>query len=118
MIRSVTTHKGVWKWVAGTEEYRGFVIPDGDWFSLVRDGAKVGFIAVLPEDGFKSIHIAVLPEHRGAWVVDAVHKVLEQVEGKVKARVRHRRAYALAVRAGFRKTGIDAGEWIDMEWTK
>lgn len=115
LIRSVATHPGVWRWMAGTDEYRGFVIPEGDWYSLVRDGAKVGFLAFLPEDGFTSVHIGVLPDHRGPWVESAVKAALAEQGGRLKVRVRHHRTYALAYRVGFRRTGMDADGWIDME---
>ena len=115
LIRSVTAHKAVWRGISGQDEPMDFIVPDGEWYSLVRDGSKVGFIAILQEDGFKSAHIGVLPEHRGKWVIDDFRKVLEQTVGVIKARVRHNKAYAMAVRVGFRRTGDDAEGWIDME---
>lgn len=118
MIRAVTTHAGVWPFMAGMDEHYEFEVPDGDWYSLVRDGAKVGFLAFLPEDGFRSVHIGVLPDHRGPWVEGAVKAALGEQGGKLKVRVRHHRTYALAYRVGFRRTGMDADGWIDMELTK
>ena len=118
LIRSVTAHKAVWRWIALTDEVIEYIIPDGVWYSLMDDGHKVGFLGFLPEDGFTSAHIGVLPEHRGAWVEFAVRTALAEQTGKIKVRVRHHRTYALAYRVGFRRTGEDAEGWIDMELVK
>ena len=118
LIRSVTTHKGVWRGISGQDEPMDFIVPDGVWYSLVRHSTKVGFLAFLPEDGFTSVHIGVLPEYRGEWVEFAVRTALAEQTGRIKVRVRHQRAYALAYRVGFRRTGDDADGWIDMELVK
>lgn len=114
-IRYVTLHPGVWPYVADPDTSPNIEIPSGRYFILKRNGIKSGYVMFLQEEGFISAHIAVLPEHRGKWLIGAVRACLEQVGGKIKARVRHRRVYALAVRVGFRKTGEDAGVWTDME---
>ena len=115
LIRAVTAHKGVWRWIALTDEVIDYIIPDGVWYSLMDDGHKVGFLAFLPEDGFTSVHIGVLPEHRGKWIIGAVLAAIDEQEGRLKVRVRNQRAYALADRVGFRRTGMDADGWMDKE---
>lgn len=118
LIRAVTAHNEVWRGIAGDVPQFDYAVPEGVWYSLVSDGEKVGFLAFLPEDGFTSVHIGVLPEHRGKWVYDDVRQALKEQGGKLKVRVRHQKAYAMAYRVGFRRTGDDAGEWIDMELSK
>lgn len=114
-IREVSLHPSIWRHVSNTETPQDFELPDGIYYTLVNHGIKAGFMVFLPEDGFTSVHIAVLPKHRGRWIVDDARQAIKEVGGKLKVRVRHMKAYALAYRCGFRKTGMDADEWIDME---
>ena len=114
-IRAVNAVESVWRGVAGDVPEHDYIVPDGVWYSLKTCGIKVGYLAFLPEDGFTSVHIGVLPEWRGQWVYPCVRKAISEQTGKLKVRVRSHAAYAMAYRVGFRKTGIDAGEWIDME---
>ena len=115
-IRQVTAHPDVWKYVSGIEDYRDYEIPDGVYYTLLNDGVKAGFMAFLPEDGAASVHIAVLPEHRGAWLEPTDKTALTDHGGKLIAKVRHRRVYALAYRVGFRQVGKDA-KYTYMELT-
>jgi len=112
-IRQVTAI--CWEDIADKDTPKDYQLPDGEYFILSNGNVKSGFVVFLQEDGFKSLHIAVLPEFRGEWVEKAVKACVSEIQGQIKARVRSQKAYALGVRCGFRKTGMDAGQWIDME---
>lgn len=113
-IRQVAAHPAVWKYVSGIDDLRDYDLPDGVYYTLLNDGIKAGFMAFLPEDVGVSVHIAILPEHRGAWLEPTVKAVLADHGGKIIAKVRHHRVYALAYRVGFRTIGKDA-EYTYME---
>ena len=114
-IRAVSAHPAVWRYVSGIEEHRPYELPEGVYYTLIHDSHKAGFMAFLPEpDGF-SVHIAVLPEHRGKWIESAAMAAICDHGGKLKVKARHHRVYALAYRIGFRKVGTDANGYIDME---
>ncbi len=115
-IRAVAAHKDVWRYVSGIEDYRPYDLPEGVYYTLLHDGVKAGFIVFRPDGDAFQAHIAVLPEHRGKWVEQALRDAIHDHGGKVKAKVRHQRVYALAFRAGFRTVGMDADGHIDMEF--
>ena len=106
-IRLVTAHPSVWKYVSGIDDYRDYELPEGVYYTLINDSVKAGFMAFLPEENGTSVHIAILPEHRGAWLESAVKAALADHGGKLIAKVRHHRVYALAVRVGFKTVGKD-----------
>ena len=107
-IREVTKHPEVWQYVSGIKDYRDYDLPDGVYYTLIKDSFKAGFMAFLPEDNGTSVHIAVLPEHRGKWLESSIKDALTDHGGKLFAKVRHHRVYALAYRVGFRPIGKDA----------
>jgi GNAT superfamily N-acetyltransferase len=115
-IRLVTEHSDVWRYVSGIEDYRPYGLPDGVYYTLVKDGQKAGFIVFTPYGDAFQAHIAVLPEHRGKWVESDLRDAIYDHGGKVVAKVRHQRVYALAYRVGFRKVGIDADGCTYMEF--
>jgi GNAT superfamily N-acetyltransferase len=116
-IRAVTAHKDVWRYVSGIEDYRPYDLPEGVYYTLLHDGVKAGFMVFRPEDDGVQAHIAVLPEHHGKWIEQAALEAIRDHGGKVKAKAKFHRVYALAYRIGFRKVGTDADGHIDMEFS-
>lgn len=102
-IRSVASHKKVWKYVSLSDEVKDYDLPNGVYYTLVKDGVKAGFMAFLQEDTCISAHIAVLPEYRGKWLISDIKQAFLEI-GSCKARIslNNLKAYALAVKCGMR----------------
>lgn len=113
-IREVTAHPDVWIYVSGIKDYREYDLPIGIYYTLFHDGVKAGFMAFLPETIGTSVHIAVLPNHRGNWAEPFIKEALIDHGGKLIAKVRHHHVYALAYRVGFRTVNINA-DYTHME---